>query len=78
MTDPPSTRVGDAANRVTAGRVPKLLLVAGVVLFFIPEPATSVLGVLLVLIGGAGWAVARLLDSSGRPDHRGRRREDSD
>ena len=32
-----------------------LLIIAGVVLFFFPEPATSLVGVLLMLLGAAGW-----------------------
>lgn len=33
------------------------LLVVGVVLFLIPEPSTSALGILLIVIGVLGWAV---------------------
>lgn len=34
---------------------PTLLIVIGFVLFVIPEPATSTLGVGLMLLGGAWW-----------------------
>lgn len=34
-----------------------LLLVAGIVLFLFPEPATSGLGILLLLAGGTLWLV---------------------
>jgi hypothetical protein len=34
-----------------------LLLVAGVVLFVIPEPATSALGILLISVGVVAWLV---------------------
>lgn len=33
------------------------ILVVGVVLFLIPEPSTSALGILLIVIGVLGWAV---------------------
>ncbi|GAA0662184.1 hypothetical protein ACFQDG_06910 [Natronoarchaeum mannanilyticum] len=33
------------------------LLVVGVVLFLVPEPSTSALGILLIVIGVLGWAV---------------------
>lgn len=32
-----------------------LLIVAGAILFVFPEPATSLIGVILLLIGGLGW-----------------------
>lgn len=34
---------------------PLLIIVVGIVLFLIPEPATSTLGVGLVLFGAAYW-----------------------
>ena len=34
---------------------PSALIVAGFVLFVIPEPATSALGVGLMLLGGSWW-----------------------
>lgn len=38
-----------------------LLIIAGVVLFFFPEPATSMLGIVLILIGAVAWLVDALL-----------------
>lgn len=37
-----------------------LLLVAGVVLFLFPEPATSLLGIVLVTLGVVAWAAEAL------------------
>lgn len=37
-----------------------LLLVAGVVLFLIPEPATSTIGIALVALGAVAWAADAL------------------
>lgn len=38
-----------------------LLVVAGAVLFVIPEPITSVLGVGLIALGVLGWLASQLL-----------------
>lgn len=37
-----------------------LLLIAGVILFFIPEPITSTLGILLLILGAFVWIVDAL------------------
>ncbi|WP_232701573.1 hypothetical protein [Halobacterium wangiae] len=37
-----------------------VLIVVGVVLFFFPEPATSMVGVFLILLGAGGWLVDAL------------------
>lgn len=37
-----------------------LLALLGAVLFVIPEPITSVLGAVLILIGVGGWLVGRV------------------
>lgn len=38
-----------------------ILLITGLVLFIFPEPATSALGVILMLAGAFGWIVSELL-----------------
>lgn len=47
----------DVSDRFTGGGMAVLLVVAGVVLFIIPEPSTSMLGLALILIGLGAWAV---------------------
>lgn len=37
------------------------LAAVGLVLFVLPEPITSILGVLVLLVAGFGWLVGRLL-----------------
>ncbi|WP_202935132.1 hypothetical protein [Halorussus amylolyticus] len=37
-----------------------LVILAGVVLFFFPEPATSGIGILLILVGLAAWVLNRV------------------
>lgn len=36
---------------------PGLLVIIGIVLFFIPAPPTTLLGIALVIVGGALWLV---------------------
>lgn len=41
--------------------LPTYLILAGVLLFVVPEPITSVLGVLVLLVGIVAWLVAAAL-----------------
>lgn len=34
---------------------PGLMVIAGIVLFFIPAPPTSLIGIVLVIVGGVLW-----------------------
>jgi hypothetical protein len=50
------------ANESMAGLgIVGLLLIAGIILFVFPEPATSGLGITLVVVAVIVWAVAELL-----------------
>ena len=37
-----------------------LLLIGGIILFFFPEPITSTIGIILVLVGALAWLVDAL------------------
>ena len=38
-----------------------LLVIVGVILFIFPEPATSMLGVILIFLGAVGWLVSAVV-----------------
>ena len=59
MTQSTTSSVRNALSGIASGPGAMLILL-GVVLFVIPEPITSVLGVLVILAGVAAWAVGTL------------------
>lgn len=54
------TPQGGGGNRTLEG-IATLLLVGGIILFLIPEPASSMLGIFLVLTGAILWLADALL-----------------
>lgn len=46
-------------DRFGSGSLAAILIIAGVALFLFPEPATSMAGVALVVLGIASWALGR-------------------
>ncbi|USZ67995.1 hypothetical protein NGM10_14835 [Halorussus salilacus] len=57
-TDDSQTGATDDDGWLTEGAI-GALIVAGVVLFVVPEPATTGLGTLLIVAGVVGWVVNR-------------------
>jgi hypothetical protein len=60
MTQSTTSSVRNALSGIASGPGTMLILL-GVVLFVIPEPITSVLGVLVILAGIIAWAVGSLV-----------------
>jgi len=60
-TDTDSSSIRSALSGITDGGPATWLIIAGVLLFVIPEPITSVLGALVLLVGLVVWAVGSLL-----------------
>lgn len=59
MATDDSQTTNTVIERYASGGLAGLLVVAGVVLFFFPEPLTSILGVLTILAGIGSWIVGR-------------------
>lgn len=53
----PSVHDPDTDDGWLGGGLVTLLLVAGIVLFLFPEPATSALGIFLVIAGAVLWVI---------------------
>jgi drug/metabolite transporter (DMT)-like permease len=60
-TDSATSSIRTALSSITDGGPASWLILAGAVLFVIPEPITSVLGVLVILAGLVVWGVESLL-----------------
>lgn len=60
MATDTSNTVGAVAETLDSVGVATLLVAAGVLLFVVPEPLTSILGLLLVLAGAGSWLAGRV------------------
>jgi len=60
MTQRTTSSVRNVLSEITSGPGTMLILL-GVVLFVIPEPITSVLGVLAIIAGVVAWVVGSLV-----------------
>lgn len=64
-TDPVTDRSTDSTSdrsltdRFGSGELAALLIVVGIGLFIFPEPATSTIGIILIIAGIASWALGR-------------------
>lgn len=60
-TDPATDTDSDRSltQRFGSGELAALLIVVGIGLFIFPEPATSTIGILLIVAGIASWALGR-------------------
>lgn len=56
-TDTTSDR--SLTDRFGSGELAALLIVVGIGLFLFPEPATSTLGIVMIVAGIASWALGR-------------------
>ena len=61
MATDTKTTVRNVTEHYGSRRTSLLLVVAGAALFLVPEPITSVLGAVLMLVGAGSWIVGRLL-----------------
>lgn len=48
-------------DRFGSGSLAAILIIAGVALFLFPEPATSMAGIGLIVLGVASWALGKFM-----------------
>jgi|GEM_PF-2976203 len=60
MTRTSKSAIRNALSGITDGGPGTWLILLGVLLFVVPEPITSIIGALVLLVGIAVWAVGSL------------------
>lgn len=48
-------------DKLASGKMAAALILAGIALFIFPEPATSMVGIALIVLGIASWAAGRYM-----------------